>query len=163
MKQQNAIVRAVGQRGIVTLAGSGKKPLPLGERVLLVCRHAGCVPGAPAGKTNLAAHPPRLRVVVPMREMARGSAYLSTDAARHPTVVYSLTASGTHIWCTFTTRHIAFYTAIVVDDRVLSDPLIQSAICGGKSEIVGMANQLTARTIVAFINSGPLPVSLHVV
>jgi preprotein translocase subunit SecD len=162
-KQQKAIVRSVGQAGVIALTNGGKQFLRTGTRVRLVCRRAGCVSGASVGTTNLGASPPRLRVVVPMRDMARGSAYLSRDSAGQSTVIYSLTAGGGRAWCTFTTRHVDFYSALVVDNKVLSDPAIQGAICGGQTQITGMAGRLTARKIVAFINNGPLPVPLHIV
>src|SRR5947209_8329103 len=98
MKGQKAIAAGAGQTGYIALADSGTRALNVGSRVQLVCKRSGCAPGIPVGTTNLDATPPRLRIVVAMQYMERGSAYLRTDQAGSPAIIYSLAGKGARIW-----------------------------------------------------------------
>lgn len=76
-------------------------------------------------------------------------------------VVFSLLVRGGQIWCRFTGRHVERYAAFVVDNRIILDPQIQSAICGGNTQIAGLTAS-RAREIAVDLNYGPLPVAFQV-
>ncbi|MGI8825732.1 MAG: SecDF P1 head subdomain-containing protein [Chloroflexota bacterium] len=156
------IAHAATQQGYIAVAASGTVSLAPGTHVRLACGRPGCAPGATAGKTRMHATPhPVLRVVLPGSVVARGTARIGFDSQGHPTVVYALTPLGSRLWCRYTRRHVSRFVAIVVDDRVLSDPLIASAICGTESQIAGLSSALQATRIVTYLNFGPLPIPLH--
>lgn len=50
--------------------------------------------------------------------------------------------------------------AIVIDDRVISAPAVNSAITGGKAQITGRYTKEEAQNLAAAISSGALPVQL---
>jgi preprotein translocase subunit SecD len=102
-----------------------------------------------------------LRVIFSSSEIRRGSARVIVDQAGYTGVVYALTPQASSAWCSFTTSHISRFAALVLDGRVISDPQIQSAICGGQTQIVGLASRRQATMIAAYLNYGPLPVTLR--
>lgn len=71
-----------------------------------------------------------------------GSDLASVSAGRapdHPAPVITLTfgATGTRVLADWTSHHLGWEVALVLDARVLSAPRIQSAILGGNTQISG--------------------------
>jgi preprotein translocase subunit SecD len=77
-------------------------------------------------------------------------------------VTYTLTGQGSDDWCTFTSNNVKKYSAIVLDNKVVSDPQIQGAICGGQTQITGLGSTSQAQQISTYLNYGALPVTLAV-
>jgi preprotein translocase subunit SecD len=77
-------------------------------------------------------------------------------------VNYGLKGQGSTDWCTYTTRHVNAFSAIVLDNLIVSDPTIQQAICGGQTQISGNFTTDTAKQLATYLNYGALPVALHV-
>lgn len=160
---QAAILRQVIQPGDVVMTAGGSRPLNPGAEVRTKCRLGVCPPGFTRGTTLRPGQVhPLLRVVVAGSMVVRGSAVLGRNQANVWTVVYTLTRRGSRLWCSYTGSHVNQYAAIVLDGAVLEDPVVQSAICGGQSQIV-LGSHATARRLVMYLNSGPLLVPLHVV
>jgi len=67
------------------------------------------------------------------------------------------------IWAEATHRNIGKAIAIVLDDQVLSAPVVRSEIQGGNCSITGNFSIDEARYIVALGNNGELPVNFTVV
>ncbi|HZS94666.1 MAG TPA: hypothetical protein VFA78_07705, partial [Chloroflexota bacterium] len=132
-------------------------------------------PGSPvrrAGRLSCVLYPPgqshpatnncraHLSVVVPDSGFRRGSATTTPLSGSDSTGIdFRFTSSGSHAWCHYTTRHVGKYAAFVLDNQVLSDPMIQSPICSGQEELIANT-KLKARMIAAYINYGPLPARL---
>lgn len=158
-----AVLDGLGRVGYLALTDSGSRPLSSGTRVRLACKTSSrCAPGAIVARTNLGARPPITRVVVPDKYVQRGSARVGSDSGGYPTVTYSLRPRGSRAWCSFTRSHLRRYAAIILDDRVLADPLIEGAICGSQTQIVGLTSKAEAKRIAVYLNFGPLPLGLHV-
>jgi preprotein translocase subunit SecD len=134
--------------GSLVTADSGRIPLKTGAYVRLAGNSQG---------TRAALHPPLLRVVVPDGSVKRGSAGAGFDSVGGRTLSYTLTPRASSAWCSFTRFHLNLYAAIVLDNHVISDPSIQSAICGGQTEITALASSAQARMIAAYLNFGSLP------
>lgn len=154
------IVAAVAP-GVVVLADSGSTPLQFGRVVRLRCARSGCVPSGIVGRTNLTRHPPTLRVVIRTRDIAAEHAQVVADTRGYPSVLFQLDSVGSRRFCRYTSTHVSHFLAFVADERVVSDPQIQSAICGGDVQIAGLRNERQAHILAAYLNLGPLTLSLR--
>ncbi|MGI8826003.1 MAG: protein translocase subunit SecD [Chloroflexota bacterium] len=162
-QNQQKLINVISQTGYLALTDSAATPLSDGTPVRLSCKVKGCAPGVSVGVTNPAAIPkPILQVVVPGSQVKGGSAQVGFDTNGGPTVNYSLKGSGSDAWCTYTTSHVGQFSAIVLDNKVVTDPKIQSAICGGQTQISGLTSVDDSKRIATYLNYGALPVPLHV-
>lgn len=163
LKNQKQVIDQVGKTGYLALTDAGSQPLGPGQPVRLVCKDKGCGASTKTGVTNLSAKPPVLQVVVPGKYVAQGSAQAGfSQSASQPVVDYTLTGKGSDNWCTYTTNNVANYSAIVLDNKVISDPTIQQPICGGQTQISGLASIEEAKIIATYLNYGSLPIKLRI-
>ena len=63
----------------------------------------------------------------------------------------------------YTSKHVGDYLAIVLDDKVISAPTINSAITEGKGQISGNFTQNTANDLMIQLKYGSLPIPFKVV
>ena len=160
-----SVLAALAAPGYVALTDSRSTQLPSGRRVTLSCMTLGpdCPPGSQVGASNLEVYPdPVLQIVVPGTYVKPGSARVDiVSTTGQPTVFYTLIGKGRRRWCAFTSSHVGSYSAIVLDNVVISDPLIQEAICGGQTQIAGLHSVNKAKQLALFLNYGAHPVTLH--
>jgi len=163
LNNQDAVINSIGRTGFLALTDSGSQPLPAGTKVTLSCPQPGCAPNAKVGLTDLSVKPhPILQVVVPGKYVKQGSAQVTFDTTGQPAVNYTLEGTGSDDWCTYTTNHVKGYSAIVLDNKVVSDPQIQSPICAGTTQINQLQSTDNARSLATYLNYGALPIPLHV-
>jgi preprotein translocase subunit SecD len=169
LKNQSQVINTIGKTGFLALTDSGTTSQSLaptqGEIVKLVCpaTEPNCAPGAKVGTPNSSAHPPVVQVIAAGKYVSRGSAQVGFDNTTNtPTVTYTLTGKGSTDWCNYTTNHVQYFSPIVLDNQVVSDPYIQNAICGGQTQITGLTSTTEAQQIAVDLNYGALPVALHV-
>lgn len=67
------------------------------------------------------------------------------------------------LWSDATRRNINSVIAIVVDDNVISAPLVRSAIDSGAIEITGSFTAKEGNYLAAIMNNGELPVSFFII
>jgi preprotein translocase subunit SecD len=160
-KDQQSISKVLGATGYLALTDSGATSEGAGTKVKLVCPTAGCAPNTKVGQTNMGATPPVMQIIVPGKYISRGSAQVGYDQTTGgPTVTYTLTGSGSDSWCKFTTNNVNKFSAIVLDNKVVSDPQIQQAICGGQTQITGLQSTDQAKQLATYLNYGALQVPL---
>jgi preprotein translocase subunit SecD len=165
IKDQQAAVQTIGHTGFLALTDSGSTALAQGATVKLVCPSSQpkCGPkNAKVGTSNPTAKIPVLQVIVPGTEISQGSAQVGYDQSGAPTVTYSMSGKGSSAWCTYTSANVQKFSAIVLDNKVVSDPQIQSAICGGQTQITGLTGTAEAQKIATYLNYGALPIAMHV-
>jgi hypothetical protein len=75
----------------------------------------------------------------------------------------TFTPSGAKIFAEATGRNVGRLIAIVIDDKVISAPLIRDAITGGKCEISGAFTKNGTDFLLALINNNPLPLSFKII
>lgn len=81
------------------------------------------------------------------------------DQANRPEVAFGLKNGGAEAFAAFTQANVGKYMPITLDKRVISSPVIQSAITGGSGVITNMT--LTeAQTLALQLKYGALPVAL---
>jgi len=164
LKNQSQLMNSLGKTGFLALTDSGTTNLGVGQQVTLTCKDKDCGLANPKiAPSNPSASPkPILQVVVPGKYVSQGSAQVGFDSAGQPDVTYTLHGRGSTDWCNFTTNNVNKYSAIVLDNQVVSDPVIQQAICGGQTQITGLTGTSEANTIATYLNYGALPISFHV-
>jgi preprotein translocase subunit SecD len=80
-----------------------------------------------------------------------------------PVVSFSLDRTGGAKFAALTTHNIGKRFAIVLDDQIISAPVIQSAIIGGSGQISGSFTVQSANQLAILLRSGALPDDLTVV
>jgi preprotein translocase subunit SecD len=96
--------------------------------------------------------------VVTGRELR--SAKPSTDEYNQPCVLFSLNADGAARFAKATAANIGKYLAIILDNRIESAPVIETAIPGGEARITGSFTQQEVTDLSLILRSGALPASL---
>lgn len=78
-------------------------------------------------------------------------------------VQFELTSDGSSQFAEYTASHVGQYLGIVLDKRVVSAPVINSAITGGQGIIEGQFTYESALDLANYLRYGALPVPLKVV
>jgi preprotein translocase subunit SecD len=80
-----------------------------------------------------------------------------------PVVEFRLNGAGAHRFGQVTTENVGHAFAIVLDNRVISAPTIQTPIIGGSGQITGNFTIESANELSLLLNSGALPAPLKVI
>jgi preprotein translocase subunit SecD len=102
------------------------------------------------------------RVVVSGEELTDAQATFDQQTNR-PIVSFRFTTAGGRAFCRATTDNIGKPLAIVLDERVISAPVIQSSICGGAGIITGSFTTQQTSELSLQLRSGALPATLTVI
>ena len=78
-------------------------------------------------------------------------------------VSFRLNAVGARKFCTITRKNVGKPFAIVLDNKVISAPVINEAICGGQGQISGGFDVQEAAELALLLRAGALPTDLKVV
>jgi preprotein translocase subunit SecD len=78
-------------------------------------------------------------------------------------IAFTLKASGTKVFGDYTSANVGKYLAIVLDKKVISAPVIKSAITDGQGVIQGGFTSETANALAVQLRYGSLPVPVKVV
>lgn len=79
------------------------------------------------------------------------------------TVDFTLKDTATKMFGEYTANHVGDYLAIVLDDKVISAPTINSAITEGKGQISGNFTKESANDLMIQLKYGSLPIPFKVV
>lgn len=80
-----------------------------------------------------------------------------------PVVHFRFDAEGARRFADITRRNVGKPFAIVLDDRILSAPVIREPITGGSGQISGSFTVQTARDLSVLLRAGALPVPMKVI
>ncbi len=90
-------------------------------------------------------------------------AYATQDNLGFPAVGFRLKDTGAKLFADYTSKHVNEFFAIVLDNNVVSAPVIQSAITGGQGIITGGTTGFSVpemNNLVTILNYGSLPFPL---
>ncbi len=87
----------------------------------------------------------------------------SHDESNLPSVAFSFNGQGTRRFAEVSSNNIGKNFAIVLDKRIISAPVIRTAITGGSGEITGHFTEESAHDLALLLKSGALPAPLNVV
>ena len=90
-------------------------------------------------------------------------AEVGTDMYGRPVVSTEFDTTGTRKFAKLTTEHVGERFAIVLDGEVISSPVINEPIPGGRGQISGNFTFEEVQKLVSFLNSGALPAKLSVI
>lgn len=82
---------------------------------------------------------------------------------REPVVSFKFNGEGTRIFARFTQENVGRPFAVVLDDRVLTDPVINEPILGGSGQISGNFTTEAANDLAVLLRAGALPAPLTVI
>lgn len=105
--------------------------------------------------------PVRRRVIVSSRMIEE--AQQSFDRAGAPVVIITLNDEGARRLERVTRENVRNPIAFILDDVVLSAPMINEPVTGGSAQIGGAFSVESAKRLAMLINSGALPIKLAVV
>jgi preprotein translocase subunit SecD len=80
-----------------------------------------------------------------------------------PAVAFRFNGAGAKRFAEATTQNTGKRFAIVLDNKILSAPVIQEPITGGSGEITGNFTTETANDLAVLLNAGALPAPLNVI
>ncbi len=90
-------------------------------------------------------------------------AQISFDQLGKPEVSLEFNGEGADLFEEITARNVGKPLAIFLDNELLSDPIVQEKISGGKAQITGKFTIEEVRTMVERFNAGALPAPITLV
>ena len=110
---------------------------------------------------------PGRSIVIKKRVMVSGEmltdARPSFDQSGKPVVSFRFDSVGAKRFCSVTRDNLGKPFAIVLDNSVISAPVIQSEICGGQGQISGNFTVEESTKLAVLLRSGALPAPLTVI
>lgn len=109
---------------------------------------------------------PGQTMVIKRRAVVTGEMLIDAQATFQqgaPVVSFSFNAIGAKLFCNVTRENINKPFAIVLDDKIISAPVIQSAICQGSGVITGNFTVEEANDLALLLRAGALPAPLQIV
>ena len=114
-----------------------------------------------------AANEPWLSYVVRETAILNGASIMEAtqnyDQNGRPAIFFAFTEAGGQTFGAYTSEHIGEPFAIVADGKVLSAPVIQSPIMGGRGMITGLLSEDEAISLAAILQGGVLAFDLEIV
>ncbi|HET9574267.1 MAG TPA: protein translocase subunit SecD, partial [Methyloceanibacter sp.] len=117
--------------------------------------------GAPAGS-------PQIPYVLKSQVLVSGQNLVDAQAAfdqrtGEPVVTFRFDAAGAKRFALVTQENVGLPFAIVLDDKVISAPVIREPILGGTGQISGSFSVQEANDLAVLLRSGALPAKLTVI
>jgi preprotein translocase subunit SecD len=110
---------------------------------------------------------PGQRLTISRRAMITGemlqTAAPSFDQNGQAVVSFRLNSQGARRFCTVSTENVNKPFAIVLDDEIISAPVIREPICGGSGQISGGFDVQGANDLALLLRAGALPAPLEVI
>lgn len=90
-------------------------------------------------------------------------AWLSQDEFGKPAVSFKFKPEGSRLFGEMTAKNIGRQAPIYLDQKIISNPVIKTAITGGEGQISGNFTTQEAKELVTLLRAGSLPVPLEVI
>ena len=89
------------------------------------------------------------------------NAYVTYEQGQ-PVVAFSFNTAGARVFGEITKRNVGRPFAVVLDDKVITAPVIRGAILDGNGIITGDFTAASANNLAILLRAGALPVPLHI-
>jgi preprotein translocase subunit SecD len=111
---------------------------------------------------------PSQKIAIQQSVMVDGADLTNAQAGQDPqtggwVVNITFDSLGSRQFADVTSANVGHPFAIVLDNQVISDPVIREAITGGRAQISGSANAQAATDLALLLRAGALPAPLTVV
>lgn len=90
------------------------------------------------------------------------TASYAQDQNGQPAVSFRFNALGTKRFCEFSQKSVGKLFAIVLDNEIISAPVIREPICGGSGQISGNFTLQEANDLAVLLRAGALPAPLQI-
>ncbi len=156
-------LKNTGQLEFVEIGPQATSPYPkVGQGVYVRTSNSDRTPTKEElGKTELPYPDQVFTTIMTGRDLKNATVIL--DQSGKPGISFTLSDNGGTIFADYTKAHIGGILAIVLDNVVLSAPVIQTAIPDGSGEITGSFTRAEADSLAVQMRYGALPVPLEVV
>mgnify|MGYP006277426699 FL=1 len=136
-----------------TVAGAteSRRDVPAGTMIL---PFADAQPGQPDTL------PVRRQVVVGGESLT--NAQSTFNQSGQSVVAFQFDGAGSRRFCRASTENVGRRLAIVIDEEVVSAPVLREPICGGRGEISGSFSPASAEQLAIQLRSGALPAPIRV-
>jgi preprotein translocase subunit SecD len=171
------VIQTLKQVGQLAFVPMGQNPVAYGQEIKIDYSQVGtktgvipenklapsptAVPGTDAAAT---ATPPEEMVYLPLMS---GADLDTVGIGRGPLgeymVDFTLKDTASKLFAEYTSNHVGDYLAIVLDNKVISAPSINSAITEGQGQISGNFTVDTANELMVQLKYGSLPIPFKVV
>jgi preprotein translocase subunit SecD len=101
------------------------------------------------------------RVIVSGDQLVKAQQAFDENGA--PSISFTFNSAGAHRFARVTQENVGKPFAIILDNKVLSYPTIQTPILGGQGQITGNFTVQSATDLAVSLASGKLPVKLNVI
>ncbi len=158
--QKEIILTLVGQDRVLVQVPGEKDP----ENILKLIGETALLEWIDAGSTPLqedtVISDKDVKVVFTGKDLA--NAYLARDERGAPAVGFEFKAGAAEKFGEFTANNVGKYLAVALDKRIITSPVIESPIWGGRGIIRGNFNIEEASLLARQLKGGALPVPVVV-
>ena len=102
------------------------------------------------------------KVVITGADIDKANAVMSGEAGQSYVVSFELKSEGAKKFAEATRNNIGRPIGIYLDDKLISNPVVENAIEDGKAQITGQSTREEALDLATLIRAGALPVKLSV-
>jgi len=150
-------VNTIKGTALLEFVDLGSTPLPAGTVIQTDYNNPN--PTTPADATDPTAQ--IYHTVMTGAELS--NAGVITDQLGRPAIGFELNSEGAQIFADYTQNNVGKYLAIVLDNQIISAPVISTPITEGKGEISGNFTIEEANALAIQLRYGALPIPLTVV
>jgi preprotein translocase subunit SecD len=161
-------IKTIQKTGLLEFVDMGSNPLSEGQIVVTDFGQTSSSQVSPTqtpGAEGTATSPTPVAEQV-LHTVMTGSAIDTVQVVRNTAgeyeVSFKLTADGSTAFADFTSNNIGKYLGIVLDKKVISVPVVKSAITQGEGVIQGGFTQESANALAIQLRYGSLPIPLKV-
>ncbi|MGH2404038.1 MAG: protein translocase subunit SecD, partial [bacterium] len=153
-------IRLIGKTALLEFIDTGTQSLPEGATWSPDGKTLTLPPGAGQGTARTLQLPKK--VIVTGADLADARATFDQTSAQ-PVVSFQFRGEGAKKFEEHTGANIGKYLTIVLDNEVISSPVIQARITGGQGQISGRFTLEEARDLAVLLRGGSLPIPMQVV
>lgn len=153
----NEVLAIIQQTGLLEFVDTGNISLPPGTTI-----QTDFATGSESEEPVDGEEPPTVYPTIMTGKDLR-QVGVSQDQLGQYLIQFELTREGADIFAEYTAANVGKYLTIALDKRVISSPVIQSAIPDGSGSISGNFTSETANALAVQLRYGSLPIPLKVV
>ncbi len=168
IQDPNRAINLIGKTALLEFVDTGPQSLPAGARWSpdgKTVTPPGPAPSQPGQPATGQAIPLEKKVIVTGADLDSAQAGFdqSLAGAGRGVVNFRFKGKGAKTFEEFTGSHVGQYLTIILDNEVISSPVIQSRITGGQGQISGNFTLDSARDLAVLLRGGSLPVPVEVI
>lgn len=168
IQDPNRAISLIGKTALLEFVDTGSQSLPAGARWSADGKTVtlpGSAPSQPGQPATGQAIPLEKKVIVTGADLDSAQAGFdqSLAGAGRGVVNFRFKGKGAKTFEEFTGARVGQYLTIILDNEVISSPVIQSRITGGQGQISGNFTLDSARDLAVLLRGGSLPVPVEVI